>query len=104
MARFAVVRPALSRARIAAALVVALAADVLPYLLGPFGWTFADEIVDVVTMAAETLLVGFHVLLLPTFLLELLPVVDALPTWTGCVLAVIALRRRRSPAAGLRET
>jgi hypothetical protein len=83
-----------SRARIAAALAVAVAADVIPYLLGPFGWTFADEVVDVLAMAAETLLLGFHVLLLPTFLLELLPVVDALPTWTGCVLAVIALKRR----------
>lgn len=88
-------RPPLSSGRIVAALVVAVGADVVPYLLGPLGWTFADEVVDVIAMAAEALLLGFHVLLLPTFLLELLPLVDALPTWTACVLAVIALRRRK---------
>jgi len=40
------------------------------------------------------------VLLLPTFALELIPLVDAFPSWTVCVLAVIALRQReqRRPA------
>jgi hypothetical protein len=38
-------------------------------------------------------------LLLPTALLEFIPVVDWLPTWTGCVLVVIA-RRKRQQAEG----
>jgi hypothetical protein len=38
--------------------------------------------------------IGFHFLLLPTFVIELFPLLDMAPTWTGCVLAVIALRRR----------
>lgn len=84
----------IGRGRIAAALAVAVAADAVPYLLGPLGWTFVDEVVDVVVMAIESLLLGFHVLFLPTFVLEVLPVVDALPTWTGCVIAVVILRRR----------
>jgi hypothetical protein len=32
--------------------------------------------------------------LLPTFALEFLPIADMLPTWTGCVAIVVALRRR----------
>ena len=40
-------------------------------------------------------LIGFHVLLLPTFALEFLPVADMLPTWTGCVAIVVALRKRQ---------
>jgi hypothetical protein len=39
-------------------------------------------------------ILGFHILLLPTFVVELIPVADMLPTWTGCVIAVIALRKR----------
>ena len=84
----------LSRGRIAAALAVAIAADVLPLVLGPFGLTFADEVIDVLVMGVETWLLGFHLLFLPTFVIEVVPVVDAIPTWTACVLAVVALRRR----------
>ncbi len=42
---------------------------------------------------------GFHWLLLPTFALELVPALDDLPTWTACVIAVIALRKRAERAA-----
>lgn len=51
------------------------------------------EIIDVVAMVLTSAVIGFHVLLLPTFAVEFIPVVDMLPTWTGCVLAVLALRR-----------
>ena len=54
----------------------------------------AESAVDVVAMAAETWLLGFHPLLLPTFAIEFIPVVDAVPTWTACVAAVIAMRKR----------
>lgn len=84
----------LSTPRIAIALAVALAADALPFVLGPLGWTFADEIVDVVTMGVLTMTLGFHPLFLPTFIVELVPVADMLPTWTACVVAVVGLRRR----------
>ena len=86
--------PPITRARIVAALAVAVTADAVQLVLGPFGWPFVDEAVDVVAMGLTTLAIGFHLLLLPTFVLESMPVVDALPTWTGCVIAVIALRRR----------
>lgn len=85
--------PRLTRGRVAVALGAALLADALQLALGPLSLTFLDEIVDVAVMILMVRLVGFHPLLLPTFALELLPLVDLLPTWTGCVMAVIALRR-----------
>jgi hypothetical protein len=86
---------ALTRSRVRLAYGVAIATDVLQLLLGPFGWAFADEILDVLAMALEWRLLGFHPLLLPTFVLKFLPVVDMLPTWTGCVALVVALRKKQ---------
>ena len=74
---------------------IAVVADVLQFALGPLGWAFADEILDVVAMIATWRTIGFHPLLLPTFALEFLPVTDMLPTWTGCVALVVALRKRQ---------
>jgi len=86
--------PRLTRARIVAALAVGVAADVLQVVLLPLEWMFAQQIVDVIAMGLTMWLLGFHLLLLPTFLLEFIPLVDMLPTWTGCIVAVIALRKR----------
>jgi len=86
--------PLLTRARILSALAAAVVADGLQLLLGPFGWAFFDEIIDVITMAFVSWAIGPHLLLLPTFVVELIPVADMLPTWTACVAAVIALRKR----------
>ena len=45
-------------------------------------------------MILTCLLLGFHPLLLPTFVIEFIPMLGALPTWSGCVGAVILLRKR----------
>jgi hypothetical protein len=74
---------------------VAVTVDVLQFALGPLGWAFADEILDVAAMLVMWRLIGFHPLLLPTFVLEVVPIADLLPLWTGCVALVIALRRRQ---------
>ena len=74
---------------------VAIVTDAIQMILGPFGWAFADEILDIVAAAAMWRLLGFHPLLLPTFAIEFLPVSDLLPLWTGCVALVIASRRRQ---------
>jgi len=84
----------LTRTKVVVALAAAMGADLLAVLLGPLGWTFADEVIDVATMIIVSATLGFHWLFLPTFVLEFLPVLDALPTWTACVLAVIGIRRR----------
>jgi len=85
--------PRLTRLRMALALAVALLADGLQWLLNFFGWLGADQVIDVAAMVLTSWLIGFHWLLLPTFVVEFIPVADELPTWTACVVAVIALRR-----------
>jgi len=94
---------ALTRPRIWSACAVAVLTDGLQLLLGPAGWAFADEILDVVAMIVISWLIGFHPLLLPTFVLEIVPITDLLPTWTGAVALVLALRwksRAQIPPAG----
>lgn len=86
--------PRLTRKRMFLALAVAVVADALQILLLPFAWIFVESAVDVVAMVLTTWILGFHLLLLPTFVVELIPVVDMIPTWTACVAAVIALRKR----------
>ena len=87
--------PILTKRRIWAAYAVAVAADVLQFILGPFGWAMADELLDVMAAGATWSLLGFHPLLLPTFVVEFMPIVDMLPTWTGCVALVVALRKKQ---------
>lgn len=87
-------RPPLSPWRVATAFAVAIAVDVTQLLLGPLGWSLADEVLDLLAMVLMVLLLGFDPLLLPTFVIEILPVADALPTWTGCVGLIVARRRR----------
>jgi len=96
--------PVLTPTRVRAAYAVGATTDVLQFVLGPFGWAGADEILDAAAALVMWRLLGFHLLLLPTFVIEFLPVTDLLPTWTGCAAAVIALRRRQQhlppPPAG----
>ena len=87
--------PALTRNRIYSSYAVAVITDVVQFGLGPLGWVGADQVIDVVAAAVQYRLLGFHPLLLPTFLLELLPVTDMLPTWTACVAVVISTRKAR---------
>src|SRR5262245_20163161 len=87
--------PILTRERVRLAYAVAVITDVLQLLLGPFGWAFADQVLDAVAMVLTWRLIGFHPLLLPSFVLEFLPIADMLPTWTGCVAIVVALRKRQ---------
>jgi hypothetical protein len=85
------------------AFAVAVTTDLLQVLLGPLGWAGADEVLDIAAMLLISSVVGFHPLLLPTFALEFVPMVDMLPTWTGCVALVVALRKKQQtgpPAPG----
>src|SRR5213596_2046383 len=87
--------PFLTRQRIWMAFGVALAADGMQAFLGPVGWFFLDEAIDVIAMIMISFLLGFHPLLLPTFVVEFLPVVGMLPTWTACTALVVAMRKRQ---------
>ncbi len=87
--------PLLTRERIWLAYATAVTTDILQFVAGPLGWVFADEILDVIAMSVTWRLLGFHPLLLPSFALEFLPMTGMLPTWTGCVALVVALRKRK---------
>ncbi len=93
------VAPQLTRRRIWFAFIVAGLTDTLQILLGFVGWLGFDEVLDVMAMILTSAAIGFHMLLLPTFVIELLPVADMLPTWTGCTAAVVMLRRRAQTQA-----
>lgn len=77
---------------------VAIAADAIQILVMPlfaFGAISpADTIVDVVTAALLTRLIGWHWAFLPTLLAELIPGLDLFPTWTAAV-AYVTWRDRR---------
>ncbi|MFZ0827716.1 MAG: hypothetical protein WAO02_09870 [Verrucomicrobiia bacterium] len=94
--------PSLTRLRIILALAIAVVADGLQLMLGPLGWPGADQAIDLLAMGLTSWAIGFHWLLLPTFILELVPVLEDLPTWTACVIAVVVLRKReqKPPPAG----
>ena len=70
-------------------------------ILGPLGWVLADQIVDVIAGVATWRLLGFHPLLLPTIAVEFLPIIDLLPTWTGCVALVISRRKKQQAVSGV---
>ena len=88
-------QPLLTPNRVRFAYVVGVVCDALQLMLGPIGWAFADEILDVSAMILISRAIGFHPLLLPTFALEFLPMTDMLPTWTGCVALVVSLRKKQ---------
>ena len=86
-----------SRAR--AAWIVALLADGIQIGLAPFTGalsTWVDKPLDVVVMIALWRLLGWHWVLLPSFLVELVPYVEVAPTWTLAVW--LATRRSRDKA------
>jgi hypothetical protein len=97
--RLSLTAPTLTPARVRTAYAVAVATDALQFVLGPFGFAGADEVLDVAAALMIGKLIGFHALLLPTFILEFVPLADMLPTWTGCTALVVALRKREQAAA-----
>jgi len=57
-----------------------------------------DDILDVIVCVVLTLLVGWHFAFLPSFIAELVPMVDLVPTWTIAVL--FATRQKKTVPAG----
>jgi hypothetical protein len=71
--------------RIRTARIIAIVADVLQLALFP---AFAGGLISPLTDALAVImvvLVGWHFAFLPTFLAELIPGVDLIPTWTAAV-------------------
>lgn len=79
-----------------AALAVAIAADAIQLILMPLFFAGAaspwNDALDLLVAGMMVRLLGWHWAFLPTFLVELIPAVDLVPTWT---MAVWIVTRRR---------
>lgn len=80
---------------------IAVAADILQIAVFPvFSEGIASPLNDALDAAvciALTLLVGWHIAFVPTFIVKMLPFADLAPTWT--VAAWLATRGRTSASA-----
>lgn len=98
-------KPKLTRTRIILAFAVSVIADALQFPINAVSATgllalpgeAADMVLDVVVMIITSALLGFHWALLPTFVLEAVPGLSLIPTWTGCV-AFVVWRRKHAEA------
>ena len=96
----------LSKQRIAAAFAAAVIADAIQFPITAATMTGvlavpgegADLLVDSVMTVVTSSLLGFHWILLPSFVFEAIPGFDLFPTWTGCV-AYVVWRRKKQQAA-----
>src|SRR5260370_42214817 len=95
---------ALNPARIRAARSIAVAADFLQIVIFPVfaggAASIVNDILDVAVAVSMTLLVGWHWAFLPSFLAELVPVFDLVPTWTAAVFFATRKGTAQNPAAG----
>jgi hypothetical protein len=91
--------PDLDRSQHRTALGVALFADALQIVLFPlFGegaLSPANDLLDIAVAWLLTRLLGWHWAFVPSFLAELVPGLDLVPTWT---LAVLYVTRQMSPS------
>lgn len=89
--------------RIGCAFAVAVVADLVQL---PLNAAFASGllsipaeigiiIVDFIALFLTSSLLGFHWLLLPSVVVEAIPGVDILPTWTGCVALLVRARKQQ---------
>jgi hypothetical protein len=86
-------------ARLRIAWLVAIAADALQIVIVPFFAMGAVspvvDVLDFVVLVVLWRLLGFHVALLPSFVAELIPLVDLVPTWTAAVWFIQQGRKAR---------
>ena len=84
---------------------VAVIADAIQLVLFPFfvgGFaSVLNDVLDVVVCATLLRLIGWNVLFLPTFIVEMLPVGDMAPTWTIAVFIATRSRPSDPPATQL---
>jgi len=88
--------PVLTPRRVWIARGLAVLVDLAQVALPPTAFPPLNDVIDVATGIALVALVGWHWAFLPTFLAELVPFVDLVPTWTLAVM--IATRGGVAPA------
>ena len=86
---------------------VAVIADAIQLVLFPFfvgGFaSILNDVLDVVVCAVLLRLIGWNVLFLPTFIVEMLPFGDLAPTWTIAVFIATRSGPADAPATELRS-
>jgi hypothetical protein len=95
-------KPILTKKRIVIAYVVAIAADLIEFPLTAIELTvigapvaeFIAFIIDAFVFGVMFKLLGFHWMFLPSFCVEVIPGLDMLPTWVGCVWFVVRQRKK----------
>ncbi len=85
-------REGVTPAEVRAARIIAAVADLLQIVLLPAFFpgslSPAADVIDVAVALVMLRLLGWHWAFLPTFLVELVPLVDLVPTWTAAVFLV----------------
>jgi hypothetical protein len=85
-------REDITPAQVKTARLVAAAADLLQIVLLPAflpgSVSPAADVIDVLVALVILRLLGWHWAFLPTFVIELVPLVDLVPTWTAAVFLV----------------
>jgi hypothetical protein len=89
------VRPYLTPRRVWIARGLAVLVDLVQVAVPPTSLFPLVDVIDVLTAVAMFALVGWHWAFLPSFVAELVPVLDLVPTWT--LATVIATRGRMAP-------
>jgi len=97
-----IAKPELTRKRIIIAYAVAVVADLIEFpisaaefsVVGAGAGEFAAFVVDAIVFGVMTKLLGFHWMFLPSFCVEVIPGLDLLPTWVGCVFLVVRQRKK----------
>ncbi len=93
--------PPLSRNRLRAAWILAIVTDAIQLGLFPVTGTLStwlNKPLDLLVMLALWRLLGWHLVLLPSFVVELVPYAELAPTWTLAVW--LATRGRSAEGAG----
>ena len=85
---------------------IAVAADLLQLALIPTGSMFGfvdplDDVLDIIVAVVLTVLLGWHIAFVPSFIVKVIPFADLAPTWTIAVL--IATRGGATPRPTLIE-
>ena len=95
-------KPQITAANIKQAYIIAVVADALQLpLILTMVFTITIPFVEVVVIGIDiavmlilSKLLGFHWALLPCFVLEVIPGLDLIPTWTACTAFVVSQRKK----------
>jgi hypothetical protein len=94
----------ISRSRINAARIIAVLADSLQLMVFPAFVEGAaspfDTVLDVIVGGLLWALLGFHWALLPSFIAEMMPGLDLVPTWSAAVFLITGVGLGGTPKPG----